>query len=101
MSLERRSTQRSTLRKRIAQVNEDVGAGVRAAASLETPALKRAVREFAASLKATDAPVERTLALLIDCIADSRLTTSERERLALMRESIIRWAIDAYYAGEG
>jgi hypothetical protein len=90
--------ERMALRARAQRVVDGACADVHDAATADGGALERAVREFAASLKAEGVPVERTLALLVECMVDSRLASLERELLARIRERIMRWAIDAYYA---
>jgi len=91
--------ERLQLQARAQRVIDDACADVHDVASADMAALERAVREFAASVKAAGVPVERTLALLAEFILDSRLATLELERLSWTRERIMRWAIDAYYVG--
>jgi hypothetical protein len=71
---------------------------VHGALTEDAVALQRAVRGFAASLKGGGIPVERTLALLFNCIADTKLTPLKRERLVRTREHFVRWVLDAYYS---
>ena len=89
---------RSDERVRLQRVIDGACAEVHGA-SLRGDALERAVRGFATSLKGGGVPVERTLALLFDCIADAKLASRERERFVQTREQFVRWVLDAYYAG--
>ena len=54
------------------------------------------MREVAAT-RAGGILVERTLALPIDCITDTKLASLERERLEQTCERLMRWAIDVFY----
>jgi hypothetical protein len=91
--------ERMEVRARAQRVIECACADVHAATTAQGGALERAVREFATSLKAAGVPVERTLALLAECVLDSKLSSLERERLTRTRERIMRWEIDGYYGG--
>ncbi len=66
---------------------------VRRAVAVSSDELEGAARQFALAVKARGLPIERALPVLLDCVAELRLSPPDREQL-------LRGAIDAYGQGE-
>jgi hypothetical protein len=81
---------RSAERVRLQRVIDGGCAEVRRAAGVSSDELEHAGRGFAVSLRAGGIPVERALAVLLDCVSDLRLSPIDRERL-------LRRAIGEYH----